>query len=254
MATIYCFTSTGNSLYAAKQIAGKIGGKVLPMSGTSVCDDDVIGFVFPNYFWGLPRMVERFTESIQFSNKNAYVFAVITCGGPAPNTLGPLKKILYRQNIRLSYGAKLRTVTNYLPGYEAKDSEALRSNVADKITRIAKSITNREKKQIGTAAFPNKQIHRFYPGVESDKDFSVAPSCSGCAVCQKVCPVGNIVIKAGKPDFQHKCEHCLACLHNCPAAAIDWKDKTQGKERYRNANISLDDLIAFNSRCLSSCY
>jgi len=55
-------------------------------------------------------------------------------------------------------------------------------------------------------------------------------------------------MEAGKPQFQHQCEHCLACLHNCPARAIDWKDKTQGKARYRNANVSLDELIEFNSR------
>ncbi|MCL2058367.1 MAG: EFR1 family ferrodoxin [Oscillospiraceae bacterium] len=272
MATIYCFTSTGNSLYAANQIASKIGGTVLPMKGAAVCDDDVIGFVFPNYFWGLPRMVERFANNMRITSQNAYVFAVITCGGPAPNTLGPLKKILERNHVYLSYGAKLRSVTNYLPGYEAKDSEALRAKVAEKIARIAKSVANQEKKRIGTMAFPNNQIHKFYPGEDCDKDFSVAPSCSGCAVCQKVCPAGNIALivdkpdkpdkagkpdkpdkpvkpdKPGKPDFQHKCEHCLACLHNCPAAAIDWKNKTQGKERYRNANVSLDDLIAFNSR------
>ena len=246
MATIYCFTSTGNSLYAANKIAGEIEGEVLPMLGATVCDDDVIGFVFPNYFWGLPRMVERFAENMRIVNENAYVFAVITCGGPAPNTLGPLKIILKRKNIRLSYGAKLRSVTNYLPGYEANDSETLRGRVERKIDLIAKSVANRKKNRIGTMTFPNKQIHKFYPNEDCDKDFTIAPSCNGCEVCQKVCPAGNIVIKAGRPDFKHKCEHCLACLHNCPAIAIDWKDKTQGKERYRNVNVSPDDLIAFN--------
>ena len=248
MATVYCFTSTGNSLNAANKIAEAIGGKVLPMKGATVCEDDVIGFVFPNYFWGLPRMVARFAENIRIVNKNAYVFAVITCGGPALNMSVPLKKILERENIHLSYGVTLRTVTNYLPGYEAKDSEALREKVANRIALIAKAVANRETNRISTMTFPNKQIYKHYPGEGCDKEFSVAASCNGCAVCRKVCPSDNIYMEAHKPVFRHKCEHCLACLHNCPAAAIDWKNKTQGKERYRNANVSLDDLITFNNR------
>ena len=247
MATVYCFTSTGNSLYTANTIADKIGGKVLPMrGGPAVCNDDIIGFVFPCYFWGLPRMVGRFISKLQITNKDAYVFAVVTCGGPVPGVLGPPKKILKRKGVRLRYGERVLSVTNYLPEYTAKDSQALRQDIKAQIDRIAEAVSRREENRIKALPALNSLISRACPGENSDQYFSVAPQCTHCATCQKVCPAGNIIIEGGKPDFQHTCEHCLACLHNCPVQAIDWKGKTQGKARYRNVHISLDNLITFN--------
>ena len=55
MATIYCFSSIGNSLYAAKKISERIGAGLVSMTKSfGRCNDDTIGFVFPVYFWGLP--------------------------------------------------------------------------------------------------------------------------------------------------------------------------------------------------------
>jgi MinD superfamily P-loop ATPase len=77
--------------------------------------------------------------------------------------------------------------------------------------------------------------------------FTVAQSCNGCAICQAICPAKNITISQGKPEFHQKCEHCLACLHSCPHQALDWKNKTQGKERYKNPFIKQKELIALSS-------
>ena len=248
MATIYCFTSTGNSLYAAKTLAEKINGNVVPMNrGAIHCEDDVIGFVFPDYFWGLPRIVERFVAKIQITNKDAYVFAVLTCGGQGFGELGRLKKLLDAKGIRLWYGMRLISVSNYIPEYEPNDSDALRRGIDDQIMRIADAVNNRESNRIQMFSIINKIAYAFYPDESCDKYFTVAPTCTGCTTCLKVCPVNNIVMKDGKPDFQHRCEHCLACLHHCPVQAIDWKGKTKGKERFRNAGISLDELIAFHN-------
>lgn len=249
MATIFCFTSTGNSLYAAKKIADKIGGRVAPMnSKTADVNDDVIGFVFPVYFWGLPRMVKRFVSEIEIKNKNAYVFAVITYGGPVFGVLGLLKGLLKSKNIRLCYGARILSVSNYLPEYEANDSEALRQNIESKILDIADDVKSRKVNRIPSLSFLNRILCKFCPDENSDQYFTVAPTCTGCATCQKVCPSSNISVEARTPIFRHKCEHCLACLHHCPAQAIDWKEKTKGKARFRNAGVSLDELIAFNKQ------
>lgn len=248
MATVFCFTSTGNSLYVAKQIVGKIGGKVLPMNrGKAQSENDIIGFVFPVYFWGLPRMVEQFISELRIANKDAYVFAVATSGGPGFGVLGRVKALLRPKGISLRYGARLTSVSNYLPEYEAKDSDALRQRVDENIVGIIAAISGRESNRIQAFTIVNKIVYKFFPDENSDRYFTVAPTCTGCGTCQKVCPANNITVKAGKPSFQHRCEHCLACVHNCTVCAIDWKQKTQGKDRYRNAGVTLDDLIAFNN-------
>ena len=249
MATVFCFTSTGNSLYAAKKIAEKIGGRVASINGKAGdCDDDVIGFVFPNFFGGLPRIARRFIAEMRIVNKDAYVFAVVTCGGAGFGVLGLIKKLLKSKKIHLYYGATITSVSNYLPLYEVNDSEALKQKVDEKIAEIADDVKNRKANRISSAlSFLNKLIYLAYPNEKSDRYFVVAPTCTGCGICQKICPAMNVSMEAGNPVFQRKCEHCLACLHHCPAQAIDWKEKTKGKERFRNAGVSLDELIAFNS-------
>ena len=39
------------------------------------------------------------------------------------------------------------------------------------------------------------------------------------------CPTGNITEQAGRITFGPDCWFCLACLHNCPVHAIDWRGK-----------------------------
>lgn len=247
MAVIYCFTSTGNSLYTARKIAKMIDADVLPMKESEIeCRDNVIGFVFPTYFWGLPRIVSRFIDNIQIRDKGAYIFAVVTGGGPTPGVLVLLKKLMKAKGIELQYGAKLISVTNYLPEYEVNDSEVFRHKIDKNILKIGDSIKRGKSNFIVGTVVLNKLIYKHYPDEKSDRFFTVAESCVGCLTCQKVCPVNNILFESKKPDFRHKCEHCLACLHNCPIQSIEWKEKTQGKKRYRNAAISLEDLILFN--------
>ena len=248
MATIFCFTSTGNSLYTAKILAEKIRAKVVPIHDESIqIDDDVIGLVFPVYFWGLPRIVERFVAKIKPTNKDAYIFAIATCGGPVFGVLGELKKILLSKGTRLQYGKRLITVTNYLPEYKAKDSVELWQKIDKEIVKLADTINNRKYNRVLSTTFVNRIIYKMFPDENCDRLLTVAPACTGCETCKKVCPVKNITMRDGKPEFLHKCEHCLACVHHCPSQAIDWNRKTQGKGRYRNSKIPLDELITFNS-------
>ena len=247
MTTIFCFTSTGNSLYTAKKLAEAIGGEVLPMNNGDVsCESDVVGFVFPVYFWGLPRMVESFLKELKITNKNAYVFAVITCGGPCFGVLSGLKDLLRSKGIQLNYGKMLISPSNYLPEYVAKDSEESRQKIAENLSSISNAIKNRESNSIRAFTILNKIIYTTFPNEKCDRFFTVKPTCTGCGTCSKVCPANNISTSDGKPEFHHRCEHCLACLHNCPASAIDWKKRTQNKPRFRNAEVTLDELISFN--------
>ncbi len=244
MAVIYCFTSTGNSLYAAKKLAAALDGQVLPMKEGAICGDDVIGFVFPNFFWGLPRMVARFVRSLQITNKKAYIFAVMACGGPGFGALGALKKPLREKGVKLNYARMLVCASNYLPELLPKDTPAVRQKIEKQLAKIIRALKSRKEKHVISPTPFNKYAQSLFPNSGSDAHFSVSSACTGCGTCEKVCPVRNIELKDSKPVFQHRCEHCIACVHLCPAQAINWKGaKTQGKPRYRNANVGLVELL-----------
>ena len=245
MAIIYCFTSTGNSLYVARQIAGAVGGSVLPVRNEAVeTDDDVVGFVFPVFFWGAPNIVNHFTQNIKITNPGAYVFAVATYGGAAPGAVGEVRKHL--QDVELSYAAMLKSVENYVPMYMVNDNEEVHKKSESKLQEIIQDIAERKKNHAGRFWFIHQLFKKAFPGKKPDCDmkFIVSDGCTGCKICEKICPAGNITIADGMPVFAHRCEHCIACIHCCPAGVINY-GKSQGKERYIHPEIGLNGLIEF---------
>jgi len=247
MATIFYFSSTGNSLYVAKRIAEEIGGEhsLVPMRQEAVtCADDVVGFVFPVYFFTLPRMVEHFVNQVQITNKDAYVFAAVPHGGQIGGALARIDHITRQKGITVHYSAKLRARSNYLPMYTMDDSEEARRQLDTELSAAAKAIAAKTvRKTSKSTLLLSKLGGSFYPPEDSDRFFSVSEACIRCKTCQKVCPAGNIQVTDKGVEFLNKCEHCIGCLHNCPKDAIDWKGKTQGKKRYRNPNIKLKELM-----------
>jgi flavodoxin len=71
--TIFCFTSTGNSLAVAKRIGGNLVSIPQIIDRLQPEDsDDLIGVVFPIYGFGLPKMVARFLRSTKLSGQKHY--------------------------------------------------------------------------------------------------------------------------------------------------------------------------------------
>ena len=65
-----------------------------------------------------------------------------------------------------------------------------------------------------------------------DKKFTVKESCISCGLCAKSCPLSNIELKDGKPQWLGNCTHCMACITKCPKEAIEYGKKSVGKPRY----------------------
>lgn len=245
MAKIFCYTATGNSLFAAKTIAEKINAEVVPIKqGSVTCADDVIGFIFPVFFWGLPKPVENFIKNINIVNKNSYIFAVTTYGGFTLGELDIVKRILKRKGLHLNYGKRIKSVENYIPIYKINNNEKINNKAFAKITAVANKINNKKCNLVFRN--PLGKISNFFnPGNKGgcDKNLNVSGNCKNCGICEKICPAHNIKLEGKNIIFMHNCAHCLACIHACPEKAINWKNKTQNKERYLNPKIKREELI-----------
>lgn len=248
MATIFCFSGTGNSLYAAKKIAAEINAEVCNMRSFVQCGDNVIGFVFPTYFWGLPKSVDEFLDNIRITDKNAYIFCVTSYGGFSCGVTGAADQKLRKQGLKLSYGAKVKMVENYLPGFKMNDTDGLWSRSDSKLNEIITDIKNRVCNKIMPYTVFNIIAQKAYPPNRGNcaANFTVN-GCKQCGMCESVCPNGNISLENGAVKFGKKCDLCLACLNVCPADAIDYGQSTRGKTRYKNRRISAKELIEFNS-------
>src|SRR3989339_304266 len=254
--TIYYFSSTGNSLIVARELAEKLGETVVSSIPKTINQEldlsaDRIGIVFPVYIWGMPVIVSKFLK--KFKNiKDKYIFAVATYGGFPAGTLLQVEKQLKEQGSKLNAGFGVRMPGNYTPMYGAiseKKQLSMFKNKNSKTEEIVKSINNRiekiEKNFFLTNLLFSSVIYKLsIKNINNmDKQFWVTDRCNSCGICVKVCPVNNINLIEGKPVWQHKCEHCLGCLQWCPKEAIQFGKSTAKRKRYHHPDIKVQDFM-----------
>jgi ferredoxin len=247
---LFYFSATGNCLQVARDIAKEIGDCEI----ISLAEYDTekriaaerVGIIFPVYFWGIPNIVKAFLEKIEFEN-NPYLFAVATCGHTFAASLTQVNDLLKSKNRKLHSGFAIRMPENYIISFNA-DSEKTQQKLFErekkKAALIGKVIADKkeqplEKSKLLVAWVLGKPINKSalknFPA--RDVNFNLNESCSGCGLCAKKCPVHNITLVNGKPEWNHHCELCLACLQNCPKQAINYKNLTQKRKRYVNPNV-----------------
>jgi ferredoxin len=76
----------------------------------------------------------------------------------------------------------------------------------------------------------------------ADRTFSVSEECNSCGICARVCPVDNIELVGGRPEWLHHCENCLACYNWCPRKAIHGP-LVEENHYYRHPDMTLKDLL-----------
>jgi flavodoxin len=94
--TIFYFTGTGNLLFAARKIAASTGANLISipqaMHKSKSYKDDCIGFVYPQYANGLPKMVRSFI--INNTLETDYFFAVNLWSFIHINALGEIASLI----------------------------------------------------------------------------------------------------------------------------------------------------------------
>ncbi|GHU64587.1 iron-sulfur protein [Clostridia bacterium] len=249
---IFYFTGTGNSLKDAKRIGDVLsadgGCGIYSMSGEPpvvTADTETVGFVYPTYFWGIPLRVKKFAETLDLSGcGKTYCYAVTTCGGTAGNALGQLNAALKIHGGKLNYGTKHKMFSNYILMYDLEtDIAGITAQTDQTLLPILEDIKNRKQNRVVNHRIVNifwSSIMRRIP--DKDRNFVVSDACTSCGVCAEVCPVKNIRMENGRPDFLHRCERCVACINYCPMRAIDYGNVTQKRNRYQNPDVGVSEL------------
>jgi ferredoxin len=251
---IYYYTGTGNSLWVSRLLAGELGNTELsPMSDMTydAAEADAVGLVFPVHMWGVPSLTMRFLEKVR-SGPGKYYFAVAVNAGQVSRTLVQLRNIMRARGLKLSAGYDVVLPSNYIPWGGPGPEERLREifkSAGEKIKGAASHIAKREtlpvekgplwQRIVFTALY--KMTYNMVP--KMDKDFWTDEKCNGCAICAKVCPVGNIEMRSEKPAWLHRCEQCLACIQWCPKESIQYGKKTPAYERYHHPEVKIKEIM-----------
>nr|WP_320131896.1 EFR1 family ferrodoxin [uncultured Holophaga sp.] len=252
--TIYYCTGTGNSLWAARRLGELVGeadveamihhpGPVRPEPGAVL-------LVFPVHMWGVPEPVVAFLSRLELTPEH-WLGAIAVNAGQLSGTLLQLDRLCAGRGWALAGGWSLVMPSNYLPwgGPGSEANQRRRLDVAgERLQAIAPLV--RERRHAPVEHGPLWQRLLFgplykvtYPRVPGlDRHFWVDGHCTGCGQCTRICPVGNIAMVAGRPEWKHRCQQCLACIQWCPRTALQYGRKTPQHLRYHHPEVSLEDL------------
>jgi len=235
---IYYFSGTGNSKWTAESLALKTNDSAISIidckNKITVNSGETVGFVFPIYAWDTPKIMLDFIKKVDVSD-NAYVFIVCTCGENCGNAIEKLQK-----SFKIDSAYTLVMPNNYVVGSNIEDESLINAKIENakiKLEEIAENINikapvfNIIK---GKIAFIKTAIvaPAFNKFALSDKPFTVSENCISCNKCECVCPVSNIKMIDGKPQWQGHCIKCLACINYCPTKAINFGEVTKNRGRY----------------------
>jgi ferredoxin len=255
--TIYYYTGTGNSLWAARKLAQALGNTQqtsIKLAGMDIIHPypENIGLIFPVHIWGLPEPVIDFITRLE-NDPSKYYFAVGVNAGQIAATLIQLQKLMQIKGLNLSAGFSIDLPSNYIVWQGAVSNDKQQKKFAaalKKLDRIAEIIRNKEKLPPEKGPFWQNPFfswayQKSFPHVPNmDKSFLADEKCNACGICAKICPAQNILMKGKKPFWQHRCEQCFACIQWCPEEAIQYGKNTSKKKRYHHPEIKLGDMLA----------
>ncbi|MCG8697073.1 MAG: EFR1 family ferrodoxin [Bacteroidales bacterium] len=257
------FTGTGNSLKileTCRKLILEAGNDAqiseVSLSKNSIPDSDLLGFCFPVYAFGIPRICYRYLKRITKFKKRQKVFILITAGDADESgfAIKECVRLLKRKNCEIIYTDVIEMPVNWttspVPPYPPTNEEAL--EIIKKGELQAKTIVLDIEKGV-------KKFHRFnYPQRYSKvkfywdyymfkylglqhmwRLFQVYSSCNGCSLCSKICPTNSIRMVDQVPVWSKTCEQCMRCVNFCPQESIYQLQggDTKRKNKYREPNF-----------------
>jgi ferredoxin len=260
---VFCYSSTGNSMFVAKAIALGLGDTRVVMvsraGATQEARDAVrVGLVFPVIGWGLPRTVAEFVRALDVK-PGQYVFAVATCGGTAGATLLQLARLLRAKRVGLAAGYLTRfnagglamkepgvvRIVKALAGRKPLPARERLPELIDAVRRKAPHRPERSSWAANAAAglfrvMMKRMAARFR---EADRNLRVDETCTKCRTCVRVCPRGNVALEGGAHTWRHDCEMCMACVNWCPVGAMRFGPSSADGGRRHNPDVTAAEMM-----------
>jgi Fe-S-cluster-containing hydrogenase component 2 len=245
---IFYFSGTGNSFHVATEVAKSQGQ--LPVSIAKELDkgtheyqlnkNELVGFIYPIYAWGPPKIVLDFIRKIKINGEKPYVFSISTCGSNEGNATHLLQKALRLRGLSLDSAFSLVMPGNYVIGQDicSKDeAEKILKSADERLKAINDVIEKRQTGVFQLISGSNAFLHTdvinplFNRFARSTKNFYATDVCTHCHLCEKICPVHSITVRE-KPMWSKDCTQCLACINRCPVKAIQYGTHTADRGRY----------------------
>ena len=243
---ILYFSGTGNSRYVARRLAAAVGDQLVSLNeyikkeqtGDFVSEKPWV-FVTPTYAWQMPRVVRDFIRRSTFEGSRAAYF-VLTCGESVGNAAGYAGLLCREKKLEFQGLGAVVMPENYVamfPVPTREEAAAIVDHAGGIINQLASCIHSGSpfrEEDAGLSGRMKSGVANllFYPTCVSARGFRVTDACIGCGECKAFCPLNNIELEDGKPQWGKHCTHCMACISACPQGAIEYKMASVGRPRH----------------------
>ncbi len=240
---ILYFSSTGNSLFIAKVLKDKIGGKIvyIPTYNGNGGEFDRLFIVTPIHSFGMPSPVFDLLFKL---DKTKEIIVIQNYGGMAGGAdflFYDYAKLRLGLNVISVYKIKMTenftlhfTVPRFYQNFQLKKCKKRIEAVVQKILKGEYHIPKKKKTRERVYLKNKSNWHLI------GKRFKTTEKCTKCGKCAQICPVKNICVE-NNVVFGDRCIACLGCYHRCPNKAITYHDKNK-KYRYVNPFIEESEI------------
>ena len=268
---IYYFTGTGNSLHVANELHKKLPtSKIIPIAALLENDEieitgKSIGLIFPCHGLTIPIVIREFLNKMRIGNAE-YFFAITTRGGTVFRGFPLIDKALKKQGKSLNSSFVLDMWMNdpKLKWFELPtedDLKKIEKDLEKKVDLIQKTVIDKRNYHDDPSGDTFKRFRRtlerlipfmvHHVASNVKKYFYSDDKCTGCGICEKVCPSQKIKMENNKPIWQVDigCYTCYACLNFCSTEAVQiyskfyMKSYTPEKGRYPHPYAKVKDMV-----------
>lgn len=227
------FSGTGSTRYVAETFEKEFRSRnhsveVRDTAGnTAPPPHDLLVICFAVHACNAPVPVLKWVKNLPEADRiPAAVFSVSGGGEITPNLacrLG-LKKRLKKKNYQVVYEDMIVMPSNWIVGTKPVLIDRLLEVLPVKVSHFADDLLAGKSRQTrpGLGNRLLSLLGRLEPAGARrfGKKIRVNASCTGCGLCARECPAGNISMKESLPVFSNSCILCLKCLYGCPFHAL----------------------------------
>ena len=262
---IFYFSGCGNSRHVAETLAAGLNDTLvfIPEAAREgryeyeLAEGERLGFVFPIYAWGPPKLVMDFVGKLSIkdgpstpstssgtegSGTLPYTYFACTCGDECGLAEDIFRKALEQKgwNLNACFSVQMPETYIGMPGFKLDTDENAQRKIAaadklmnDCILRLQNKESFSKMTKGGAAWFKSHLINPgFSKMATNDKKYRVTEACIHCGKCVEACPLKNVTLEDGLPKWNGNCTMCMGCYHHCPVNAIQYGNATVGKGQY----------------------